>query len=144
MSKVVRIENRESSKAVRSYRDLLVWQKSMDFVTAIYDVTRRFPKEEMYGLTQQVRRAAISVPSNIAEGSSRRSTQEFLRFINIATGSLAEVETQILLAEKLSYLTNNDSAVLLHQADEISRMLQGLYHSLESKKSRLSTPDSNH
>lgn len=140
---VARVESRESSK-VKSYRDLLVWQKAMDFAMEIYAVTKNFPKEELYGLTSQMKRSALSIPSNIAEGSSRRTTGEFLRYINIATGSLAEIETQIIFAAHLSFVNQKAEAGLLKKADEISRMLQGLHRSLASKSARLSTLDSNH
>ncbi len=142
MQKVARVESHESS--VRSYRDLLVWQKSMDLAMEIYAVVKNFPKEELYGLTSQMKRSALSVPSNIAEGSSRRTTGEFMRYINIATGSLAEIETQIIFSSRLNYINKEITSSLLKQADEVSRMLQGLYNSLESKTSRLSTLDSNH
>jgi four helix bundle protein len=140
---VARIESRESSK-VKSYRDLLVWQKSMDFAMQVYDIAKTFPKEELYGMTSQMKRSALSIPSNIAEGSSRRTTGEFLRYINIATGSLAEIETQIIFAARRKFIAQIKEEILLKDADEISRMLQGLYRSLESKSSRLSTLDSNH
>jgi len=86
---------------VKSYKDLIVWQKAMDLVEMVYQVTRSFPKDELYGLTNQLRRAAVSVPSNIAEGQAHNSTAEFRNFLSIAHGSLAEVETQLLIAERL-------------------------------------------
>src|SRR6476659_1156091 len=91
-------------KAVRSYQDLVAWQKAMDLVELVYGATRGFPREEVYGLTSQVRRAAVSVPSNIAEGQGRASTKEFLHHLSIARGSLFEVETQVLVAQRLGYL----------------------------------------
>ena len=139
-----RVESRESSGKIKSYRDLVAWQKAMQLMTAIYEATRSFPKEETYGLAQQLRRAAVSVPSNLAEGSSRRSTQEFLRFINISTGSLAELETQITAARMLGYMNAITEATILTQADELGRILQGLYDALAAKITRLSTLDSNH
>ena len=90
--------------AVKHYRELIVWQKSMDLVTQVYRLTRLFPREELYGLTNQIRRAAVSIPSNIAEGQARQSTAEFRNFLSIAQGSLAELETQILIAVNLNYL----------------------------------------
>lgn len=145
MEKVIRVENRESSSTIRSYRDLLVWQKSMDLLVEIYEVTKDFPKEELYGLSSQIKRAVVSVPSNIAEGSSRRTTREFIRFINIATGSLAELETQLIAAERLSFFSEEKKDILLYQTDEISRMLQGLHDSLIAKiNSDHSTLNSNH
>lgn len=139
-----RVENRESSEKIRSYRDLVAWQKAMQLMLCIYEVVQLFPKQEMYGLTQQLQRAAVSIPSNIAEGSSRRSTQEFLRFLNIATGSLAEVETQISAAQMLGYIEHKKEEELLKQCDEVSRILQGLYNALKDKATRLSTLDSSH
>lgn len=132
MAEVIRVESRESS-AVRSYRDLLVWQKSMSFVTKVYRHLDTFPKTEHYGLVSQIKRSSVSVPSNIAEGSSRRSTKEFLRYINIANGSLAEAETQLQIATNLGYLDEKSLVEMLNATDEISRMLQGLYVALEKK-----------
>jgi four helix bundle protein len=109
---------------------------------SIYKATERFPKNEIYGLSQQLQRCAVSIPSNIAEGSSRRSTQEFLRFLNISSGSLAEAETQISAASMLGYMTSDAEIALLDQCDEVSRILQGLYNSLQTKTTRLSTLDS--
>src|SRR5436305_9813990 len=89
----------------RSYRDLIAWQKAMDMVAGIYQLTLKFPKEELYVLTSQLRRCAVSVPSNIAEGQGRGSPQEFKHFISIAMGSLTEIETQLLIAQRLSYIS---------------------------------------
>ena len=89
---------------MKDYRELIVWQKAMDLVEAIYRTTARFPKEELYGLTSQIRRAAVSIPSNIAEGQARNTTRDFLHFLAIAYGSLKEVETQVLIAERLGYI----------------------------------------
>jgi four helix bundle protein len=126
----------------------MVWQKGMDLVLTVYEICKEFPKEELYGIHSQIKRSALSIPSNIAEGSSRRSTNEFIRFINIATGSLAELETQMILANRLHFLSNSQLKEFSSNADELSRMLQGLYNSLLSKSklqnTRLSTPDSNH
>ena len=90
--------------SVQSYRELIVWQKAIDLVVAIYRITQSFPREEAFGLTSQLRRAAVSIPSNIAEGQGRRSAKEFQRFLDIARGSLQEVETQLLIANRLHYL----------------------------------------
>jgi four helix bundle protein len=119
--------------SIKSYRDLDVWKLSIEFAKDIYNITKNFPKDETYGLTQQIRRAAVSIPSNIAEGSGRRSTQEFCRFTNISSGSLCEVETQILLASELQYVTSEQSELLFKKADRISKMLYALYKSLNSK-----------
>ena len=116
-----------------NFRDLKVWQSAMQLAQAIYSLTAGFPKSEVYGLSSQIRRAAVSVPSNIAEGHARDSTREYLRFISIAMGSLAELETQLLLSEKLSYLRPTGLQDLLAQADEIGRMLRGLQKTLKKK-----------
>ena len=110
----------------KTYKDLIVWQKAMDLAEQTYLLTRNFPKEELYGLTSQLRRAAVSVPSNIAEGQARQSTAEFRNFLSIAQGSLAEVETQILLAIRFQYLTPQQSAQALSLREEVSKMLSGL------------------
>lgn len=138
MNTVVRIQSPESSEgAVRSYRDLVAWQKSMRLMLGVYRLTETFPKHELYGLSQQLRRSAVSIPSNVAEGSSRRSTQEFLRFLNIACGSLAELETQLSAAAMLEYMDTATEANMLNQAEEVSRILHGLYKSLQSKLTEL-------
>ncbi|HVT90849.1 MAG TPA: four helix bundle protein [Tepidisphaeraceae bacterium] len=117
----------------RNYRDLLVWQKAMDLCEAIYRWTRGFPKEELYGLTQQLRRAGISIPSNIAEGQGRGSDKEWNRYLNIAYGSLREVETQILIAARLGYLDAANTEALLNVAGEVGRLINGLRRSLDSE-----------
>jgi four helix bundle protein len=117
----------------RNYADLIVWQKAMDFVEMVYGVSGRFPKEELYGLTSQVRRAAVSIPCNIAEGQGRRAPRDFQRFLSIAYGSLREVETQILIAERLHYLDPAKRTDLMDTAAEIGRLLNGLMNSLSRK-----------
>jgi len=119
---------------VQSYRQLIVWQKVMDFVAEVYRVTRTFPKEEMYGVTSQLRRAAVSIPSNIAEGQGRQTTGEFRQFLGHARGSLLETETQILLSERLEYLDHKTTEMLLGQAAEVGRILNGLMNSLEKSR----------
>src|SRR5208282_5567415 len=106
----------------RSYRDLIAWQKAMKFVSQIYEVTQRFPSEERYGLTNQLRRAAVSVPSNIAEGQARFSQKEFHHFLSQARGSLTEIETQLLIAKDLKYLPSAKAEALLAAADELGRV----------------------
>jgi four helix bundle protein len=101
---------------VRSYQELVVWQKAMGLVTAIYHSTRQFPKEELYGLTSQLRRSAVSVPSNIAEGQGKLSTGEFVQFLGHARGSLLEAETQIQLAHNLGFMAKEDLDQLLSQS----------------------------
>jgi four helix bundle protein len=113
---------------------VIVWQKAMDMVLQVYQVTKSFPTDERFGLTSQIRRAAVSIPSNIAEGHSRHSTQQFLNFLSIAQGSLAELETQIILGFRLSYLSADKQSVLLDATKEIGRLLHGLCNSLHSKQ----------
>ena len=119
--------------AVKSYRELIAWQKAVDLVEIVYKVTASFPREEIYGLTAQVRRSAVSIPSNIAEGQGRRSTREFLNFLSIARGSLCEMETQILLGERLGYVKGRNGSSLLDQAAEVGRLINGLSNSLSRK-----------
>jgi four helix bundle protein len=116
--------------AYQSYRDLIVWQKAMEMVVQVYAITKQFPKEELYGLTSQVRRAAVSIPSNIAEGHSRKSTPEFLNFLSIAQGSRAEVETQLMLAEHLGYAPKPRIEPTLSLLEEINRMISSLRNKL--------------
>lgn len=116
--------------AARNYRDLLVWQKSMDLCEGVYEVTRSFPRDEIYGLTQQIRRAAVSVPSNIAEGQGRGGDKEFDRFLAIAYGSLREIETQLLLAHRLKYISERTANELLELAAEVGRLVNGLRRKL--------------
>ncbi len=115
---------------VQSYRQLIAWQKSMRFVADVYRVTRKFPKWELYGLVSQLRRASISVPSNVAEGQGMRSTGEFKHFLGIARGSLLETETQVLLALELQYLSPEDSERLLAESAGVGRIINGLINSL--------------
>jgi four helix bundle protein len=119
---------------VQSYRQLIAWQKAMDFVAEVYRVTRTFPKEEMYGVTSQPRRAAVSIPSNIAEGQGRRSTGEFCQFLGHARGSLLETETQLLLSERLDYIDHTTAETLLGRTSELGRILNGLMKSLEKSR----------
>ena len=112
----------------RDYRELVVWQKAMETVTEVYRVTQKFPREETYGLTSQIRRAAVSIPSNIAEGQGRLTRGEFRQFLGQAKGSLAELETQILIAQNLGYIEN--PSPLLDRVAEVARLLNGLLNSL--------------
>ncbi len=116
---------------VYSYKDLKVWQKSREIVKNIYDISGTFPKEEMYGLTSQIRRAAISLPSNIAEGNARQSRKEYKNFISIAKGSLAELETQLILSVDLGYVTEEKLSNIFSKINELERMLYSLRKSLE-------------
>ncbi len=119
---------------VHSYRDLIAWQKSMDLVTEIYRCTQAFPKTETYGLISQLRRAAVSVPSNIAEGHARLSTGEFRQFLGHALGSLVEIETQILIAHHLGYVDSKKSEDLLGRTTEVGKVLNGLLRSLLAER----------
>jgi four helix bundle protein len=119
--------------SINSYQDLKVWQVSMDLVEQFYLLTQSFPKQEVYGLTSQVQRSAVSLPSNIAEGHARDSTKEFLHHLSITLGSLAELETQLILAERLTYLDRKDLDVLLLKTNETGRMLRGLQKALKAK-----------
>jgi len=121
--------------AIQSYRELEVWKISMDLADKIYDITETFPKNEMYGLASQIRRAAVSIPSNIAEGSARSGTKELLYFINIARGSLAELETQLILSERRKYIDSDTLEQLISIANSVGKMLTRLYQSLERKLS---------
>lgn len=115
---------------VQSYRDLQVWQKSMDLVITCYQAAERFPKSEAYGLVSQLQRAAVSVPANIAEGQGRNHTKEFINHLSIAYGSLMEVETHLQLAVRLNYIDEILLQQLLDRTNEIGRMLNGLMQSL--------------
>jgi four helix bundle protein len=117
--------------AIKSYRDLETWQIAMNLVVEVYRVTKLFPKDELYGLTNQLRRAAVSVPSNIAEGQGRDSTKEFLHHLSIAYGSLCEVETQLLIARKLDYLSHENANTLASLTASVGRLLNGLSKSLQ-------------
>jgi four helix bundle protein len=118
----------------RNYQDLIVWQKAMDLVEAVYQMTRFFPREEIYALTSQIRRAVVSIPSNIAEGQGRTSKKEFCNFLSIAHGSVREVETQVMIAQRLQYISKEQALKILEPAAEVGRLLQGLMKSVESKK----------
>jgi four helix bundle protein len=115
----------------RHYKDLIAWQKAMDLVSALYDATESFPKRETYSLTDQMRRAAVSVPSNIAEGQAHYSDREFRYYLRRSRGSLAELETQVLIAKQRDYLSEPQAAELLKRTAEVSRLLSGLINSLE-------------
>jgi four helix bundle protein len=118
---------------VQSYRDLIAWQKSIELVLEIYRCAEVFPKTETYGLISQLKRAAISVPSNIAEGHERISTGEFRHYLGRALGSLMEIETQIIVAERLGYLDKEKSMQLLERTAEVGKILNGLLRSLATR-----------
>ena len=116
-----------SSEMLKNYKDLLVWQKAYQLCLAVYKATKGYPNEERYGLTSQIRRAAVSVPSNIAEGYGRKTTLEYIRFLYIAYGSNCELETQLLLSGDLGYLEAVKLSALQDETGEVERMLQGTY-----------------
>ena len=117
---------------IKTYRDLLVWQKSMALVTEIYKLSKSFPKDETYGLTAQMRRCAVSIPSNIAEGYGRNSSNDYIRFLYIAGGSLYELQTQLEISLSLLYLNKGDFDRLYESSREIERMLSSLTRKLSS------------
>lgn len=117
----------------RTHKDLEVWQKAIIFVTEIYKITEAFPKSEIYGLTSQIRRASVSIPSNIAEGASRNHVKEFTQFLYVALGSTSEIETQLIIATNLNYIEIKTQEELLTKLNSIARMIQGLIKSLKNK-----------
>jgi len=117
---------------MKTHKDLDAWKHAMDLVTEIYSVTTSFPKEELYGLTSQMRRSVVSIPSNIAEGAARKSDREMSKFLHISLGSIAELETQVIISERLSYLSGDQSTPLLVKIKKVSQVLQGLTRSIES------------
>ncbi|HOC68300.1 MAG TPA: four helix bundle protein [Candidatus Hydrogenedentes bacterium] len=117
---------------VKNYQDLIVWQKAMDVVVEVYRLTKKFPQGEFYGLTNQIRRAAISIPSNIAEGHTRNSRAEYLNFLSIAQGSRAEVETQMIISVRLGYLTSEETLPTLSLLNEINRIIGTIRQKLNS------------
>jgi four helix bundle protein len=122
--------------AVQNYRQRIAWQKAMDFAEQAYRATRTFPREELYGITSQLKRAVISIPSNISEGQGRQSTGEFRQFLGNARGSLLEVESQILLTERLHYLTPDAAEGLLLKSAEVGKILNGLIASVHQSRRR--------
>lgn len=119
---------------VKSYRDLTVWQKSMDLVVRCYQLTSQFPKTEIYGLSSQIQRAAVSIPANIAEGKGRNYLGDYIRHLSIANGSLKELETHLLIVERLEYIKQEELKILLNKCEEIGRMLHSLIEKLSQKK----------
>lgn len=115
-----------------SYQDLLVWQKAMDLASDCYKITKNFPKEELYGMISQIRRSAVSIPSNIAEGQGRNSKNEFVHFLGIAQGSLRELETQIILSERVEYISKKDKEDFLASSKQVGIFLAKLKSSLKN------------
>ena len=123
-------------RVIRGFRDLEVWQKAVDLVVETYRVTRTFPADERYGLTAQLRRAAVSVPSNIAEGRGRFGLRGFIYHLSVANGSLMELETQFLISERLDYLKPGDARAVRDRAAEVHRLLAGMVRALRTKQGR--------
>ena len=119
---------------MKTFRELIVWQKSMRLVTLIYEVTKEFPREENFGLTSQMRRSAVSIPSNISEGYGRDGLKDYIRFLNIAMSSLFELQTQLEISLNLKYVSQKNYNDLFESSREIERMLSSFIRSLKSKK----------
>jgi four helix bundle protein len=128
------METNEPRRQVKKFQDLVAWQKARCLVKVVYEASRKMPREEVYGLTNQIRRAAVSVPSNIAEGYGRGSLNDYIRFLLTARGSLYELQTQLLLGGDLEYIAATQVDALIQQSDEVSRVLQGLISSLTRLK----------
>ena len=122
--------------SIRSYKDLNVWKLAMDLAEACYTLTTPFPREEIYGMTSQIRRSAASVPANIAEGYGRENTGSYIQFLRIAQGSLKELETHIMLAERVKLLVAHAAKSLLDTAESVSKMLRNLIRSLQASSDR--------
>jgi len=118
---------------LKSYRDLLVWQKAIELALLVYRMTEGFPKREIYGLASQLRRASVSVPSNIAEGYGRAGRREYLQFLSVAQGSLKELETQTILAQRLAYVTSSQAERFLADSEVVGKMFGSLIRSLKAK-----------
>jgi four helix bundle protein len=120
---------------IQSYKDLLIWQKGIEMVVLVYQLISDFPKDELYALSSQIKRSAVSIPSNIAEGYGRQSTQSYIQFIKIARGSLCELETQLIVAKRLKFIKNETLySELMNQITEESKMLNSFINKLESSK----------
>lgn len=115
---------------MNNYKELKVWKQSIDLVVDVYQITKQFPSDELYGLTSQIRRSSVSIPSNIAEGAGRIKPGDFNHFLNIARGSSNELETQLIIAEQLDFLKRGKSMEIINKIDEIQRMITGLQKSL--------------
>lgn len=118
--------------SAKSFRDLIVWQKSIDLVVEVYQLIKRLPKEEIYSLSNQMRRSSVSIPSNIAEGQQRKTTKEFVNFLSIAKGSNAELQTQLIICVRLGYLTDAQIKPTMTLSEEISKMLTKICETLQT------------
>jgi four helix bundle protein len=127
------VNSEVSENRITDYRDLHVWKEAMDLASEVYQVTRRFPRDELFGMTAQMRRAAASVPANIAEGFGREQTRSFIQFLRVAQGSLKELETHVLLAERVALLAPKQSGLLIGRCEIVGKMLRGLIRSLMRK-----------
>jgi len=116
--------------AIKHYREMIVWQKGMQLVKEVYSLTKKLPKEELYVLTHQMRRSAVSIPSNIAEGQARAGTKEFAHFLSIATGSKAELQTQLLICVDIGYFSSVDITTAMELSEEVGKMLNSLIRKL--------------
>lgn len=117
--------------SIKSYKDLLAWQKAMDLVELVYELTRQFPREELFGLATSLRRAAVSIPSKIADGHERDNTREFIHYLSVARGALSEVETQIEVAKRLAYINEEQQAEFTRLASDTGKIVNGLMNSME-------------
>jgi len=126
---------------IRSFRDLRVWQAGIDLVRHVYELTSKFPRSEVYGLASQMQRAAVSIPSNIAEGHARESTKEYLNHLSIAQASLAELETQIEIGQQLKYISE-DNARLIEKVSSLGRQLFALRNALTNPRAKVPSPGS--
>lgn len=123
----------EGARPINSYRDLDVWQDAMTLAVSCYDFTRSFPREEMFGLTSQIRRASSSVAANIAEGHGRERTQSFIQFLRIAQGSIKELETHVILASRVGFADKEAASALVTRCESVGRQVRGLIRSLQRK-----------
>lgn len=130
--------------SIRNYRDLKVWQRSIDLVLQRYGVTRSFPSSERYDLVRQIRRSAVSIPSNIAEGHGRDHLGDYLRHLSIANGSLMELETQLWISNRLAFVDDETLEHIRNQTQQLGRMLAGLTRKLKIRRERSPTPDTRH
>lgn len=118
---------------INTYKDLIVWQKSVALVTSIYSITKDFPTEEKFGIVSQLNRSAVSIPSNIAEGYGRQSSKNYLQFLKIARGSAMETETLLIISKNLNYINDSDFEKTTNELEEVSKMLQGLINKINQK-----------
>lgn len=116
---------------IKSFKDLKIWQKGIEIVKEVYELTKFFPKEELYGLTSQIRRSAISVPANVAEGFKRYHNKEYKQFLHIALGSVAELETELIITKELDFISESQLASLSEKIDHISKMISSLLKKLD-------------